>query len=164
MLLVWIPPRTRCTTLKFVSDLQQVGGCPSVSSINKTDHHDIFEILLKVALNTIKQTNKHLIIPNCIWMFSIGSLIVTWPLTIIEWPTYFHWTGWQPFYFYRQFCFNRGVVTIDNLSIFTFTDNVHILSLSNSVNKLKTIATLKDKHHVSYPGIWARYKNLFHLN
>jgi hypothetical protein len=75
--------------------------------------------LLKVALNTIKQTNKHLIIPNCIWMFSIGSLIVTWPLTIIEWPTYFHWTGWQPFYFYRQFCFNRGVVTIDNLSIFT---------------------------------------------
>ena len=25
---------------------------------NKTDHHDITEILLKVALNTIKQTNK----------------------------------------------------------------------------------------------------------
>jgi hypothetical protein len=30
-----------------------------VSSTNKTDHHDITEILLKVALNTIKQTNKH---------------------------------------------------------------------------------------------------------
>jgi hypothetical protein len=28
-----------------------------VSSINKTDRHDITEILLKVALNTIKQTN-----------------------------------------------------------------------------------------------------------
>jgi hypothetical protein len=27
----------------------------SVSSINKTDHHDITEILLKVALNTINQ-------------------------------------------------------------------------------------------------------------
>jgi hypothetical protein len=27
-----------------------------VSSINKTDHHDITEILLKVALNTINQT------------------------------------------------------------------------------------------------------------
>jgi hypothetical protein len=26
---------------------------------NKTDDHDIAEILLKVALNTIKQTNKH---------------------------------------------------------------------------------------------------------
>jgi len=26
-----------------------------VSSINKTDRHDIFEILLKVALNTINQ-------------------------------------------------------------------------------------------------------------
>jgi len=26
---------------------------------NKTDRYDITEILLKVALNTIKQTNKH---------------------------------------------------------------------------------------------------------
>jgi hypothetical protein len=30
-------------------------GTP-VSSTNKTDRHDITEILLKVALNTIKQT------------------------------------------------------------------------------------------------------------
>ena len=30
-----------------------------LSSTNKTDHHDITEILLKVALNTIIQTNKH---------------------------------------------------------------------------------------------------------
>jgi hypothetical protein len=29
-----------------------------VSSTNKTDRHDITEILLKVALNTIKQTDK----------------------------------------------------------------------------------------------------------
>jgi hypothetical protein len=34
--------------IKFVSDLRQV------SFINKTDRHDIKEILLKVALNTIK--------------------------------------------------------------------------------------------------------------
>ena len=32
-------------------------GTP-VSSTNKTDRHDINEILLKVALNTIKQTNE----------------------------------------------------------------------------------------------------------
>jgi hypothetical protein len=30
---------------------------PPVSSYNKTDRHDITEILLKVASNTIKQTN-----------------------------------------------------------------------------------------------------------
>jgi hypothetical protein len=30
-----------------------------VFSTKKTDRHDITEILLKVALNTIKQTNKH---------------------------------------------------------------------------------------------------------
>jgi hypothetical protein len=43
--------------IKFVSDLQQVGGFSlgsSVSSTNKTDRHDIASILLKVALNTIK--------------------------------------------------------------------------------------------------------------
>ena len=31
---------------------------PPVSSTNKTDRHDITEILLKVALDTIKQTSK----------------------------------------------------------------------------------------------------------
>ena len=34
---------------------------PLVSSTNKTDCHNITEILLKVALNTIKQTNKQTI-------------------------------------------------------------------------------------------------------
>jgi hypothetical protein len=31
---------------------------PPVSSTNKTYRHDIIELLLKVALSTIKQTNK----------------------------------------------------------------------------------------------------------
>ena len=47
--------------IKVVSDLRQVGGFSAgtpVSSTNKTDRHDIAEILLKVALNTIKQTTK----------------------------------------------------------------------------------------------------------
>jgi hypothetical protein len=46
--------------IKFVSDLRQVGGFHRVlrfSSTNKTDRHDITDILLKVTLNTIKQTN-----------------------------------------------------------------------------------------------------------
>jgi hypothetical protein len=45
--------------IKFVSDLRQVGGFLRVlpfSSTNKTDSHDIAEILLKVVLNTINQT------------------------------------------------------------------------------------------------------------
>ena len=45
--------------MTFVSDLWQVGGFSPdtpVSSTNKTDHHDIAEILLKVALNTITLT------------------------------------------------------------------------------------------------------------
>ena len=39
--------------IKFVGDLPQVGT--PVASTNKTDHHDITEILLKVALNTKNQ-------------------------------------------------------------------------------------------------------------
>ena len=42
--------------IKFVSDLRNIGdffsGTP-ISSLNKTDRHDIAEILLKVASNTI---------------------------------------------------------------------------------------------------------------
>jgi hypothetical protein len=40
---------------KFVSDFRQVGGFLLVLWYNKTDCHDIAEILLKVALNTITQ-------------------------------------------------------------------------------------------------------------
>jgi hypothetical protein len=43
--------------IKFASDLRQAGGflwvLRPVSSTNKTDHHDITEILLKVLLNII---------------------------------------------------------------------------------------------------------------
>jgi len=42
--------------IEFLSDLRQIGGFHRilwVSSTNKTDHHDITERLLKVALNTI---------------------------------------------------------------------------------------------------------------
>jgi len=35
--------------------------CPPISSANKTDRHYIIEIVLKVALNTIKQ-NKHTLV------------------------------------------------------------------------------------------------------
>jgi hypothetical protein len=37
---------------------QWFSPCTPVSSVNKIDRHEIAEILLKVALNTIKQTNK----------------------------------------------------------------------------------------------------------
>jgi protein gp37 len=47
--------------IKFVSVLEEVGGFfpgTTVSSINKTDCHEITETLLKVALNTINQLNQ----------------------------------------------------------------------------------------------------------
>ena len=50
------PPCSNVYSNKFVSDLQQVGGFLLVLWFppqNKTDHHDIQEILLIVALNSI---------------------------------------------------------------------------------------------------------------
>jgi hypothetical protein len=47
--------------IKLVSDLRHIGGfllVLPISSTNETDRHDITEILLKVALNTTKPTNK----------------------------------------------------------------------------------------------------------
>ena len=46
--------------IKFTSDWLVVSPGSLVSSTNKSDRNDITEILLKVALNTIKQTNKNL--------------------------------------------------------------------------------------------------------
>ena len=57
--------------IKFVSDLRQVGGflkvlTTQVSSTNKTDHHNITEILLKVAINTITLTQMNSLERNLI--------------------------------------------------------------------------------------------------
>ena len=64
--LLWVrlPLRARCTTSCdtvcqwLVTDRWFSPGTP-VSSTNKTDRHDITEILFKVALNTRKQPKKH---------------------------------------------------------------------------------------------------------
>ena len=63
MLSVRLSIRARCTILCDQVCQRHATGCwfspvPSVSSNNKTDRHDITEILLRVALNTIKQRSK----------------------------------------------------------------------------------------------------------
>jgi hypothetical protein len=49
--------------VKCVSELWWFSPGTQVSSTNKTDRHDITEILLKVALNTINQQS------NCMLLF-----------------------------------------------------------------------------------------------
>jgi hypothetical protein len=66
MLWVRISIRARCTTLcdkvcHWLATGQWFSPGSPVSSTNKTDRYDITEILLKVALNTIKQPNKQTI-------------------------------------------------------------------------------------------------------
>ena len=63
MLQVRISNRARCTALcdkvgQRLATGQWFSLGPLVSSTNKTDHLDITEILLKVALSTMKPTNQ----------------------------------------------------------------------------------------------------------
>ena len=78
MLWVLIPIVVRCTTLyNKVCQWLATGwwfslGHP-VSSINKTDRHDIAEILLKVALNTIKPNQTKLLgqVRYCCFIYTL---------------------------------------------------------------------------------------------
>ena len=74
MLWVRLPLRARSTTLchkvcQWLATGQwfSLDLGPMVSSTNETDRHDILEILLKVALNTIKQTN--------IWLVTVSGQV-----------------------------------------------------------------------------------------
>jgi hypothetical protein len=66
ILWVWISIRARCTTLcdQVCQWFAAVQWFSPVSSFNITDHHDVTEILLKVALNTIKQTKHNILLNN----------------------------------------------------------------------------------------------------
>ena len=64
--------------IEFVSDLQQVGGFSldsPVSSTNKTDHHDIAEILLKIVLDTITHPIALILSLDCTNKNNIGFYI-----------------------------------------------------------------------------------------
>jgi hypothetical protein len=66
------------TTLKFVSDIREVGDFPPgtpVSSTKKTDHHDITEILLEVALNTINHNKPSIHVYYMSMLESLSILI-----------------------------------------------------------------------------------------
>jgi hypothetical protein len=72
---VRISIKSRCTTLcdkvcQWLATGRWYSSDPPVSSTNKTDRHDLTEIVLKVTSNTIKQTNKQTtsdIIEKIVW-------------------------------------------------------------------------------------------------
>jgi hypothetical protein len=85
------------TTLKFVSDLRQVGGfSPDIPafSTNKSDCHDITKILLKVLSNTIKPNHPKLDLDVIHSGYKYYVLIMYCDLLIHVIIVYhWHWTG-----------------------------------------------------------------------
>ena len=84
MLWVRIRIKARCTTLcdqvcQWLATGRWFSPGPPVSSINKTDRHDMNEILLKVALNTIKQTIQNLTCHKGQIVLSMMMIMATLP-------------------------------------------------------------------------------------
>ena len=73
--LVRIPLMTRCASIQYYV-IKFVSLFSPVSATNKTDPHDIAEILLKVAFNTITLTltpiNSYLI--DCVFFVGLSSI------------------------------------------------------------------------------------------
>ena len=95
MLWVWISIRARCTALcdkvcQWLATSWWFSLGPLVSSNNNTDRHDITEILLKVALDTIKQTNNI----DKVFFFFFSVTFIVW----IKSNGLPHWTSWWPGY------------------------------------------------------------------
>ena len=84
--------RARCTTLcDKVCQWLATGRWfspgppgPLVSSTKKTYHHDITEILLKVALNTIKHQTNRPFMANTEWNSNQGRVQILWPCKFIS--------------------------------------------------------------------------------
>ena len=80
-LILWVQIliRARCTTLcdkvcQWLVTGRWFSPGPPISSTNNIDHHDITEILLKVALNTIKQTNMKTVVFSA--LININSVFI----------------------------------------------------------------------------------------
>ena len=71
-------------------------GTP-VSSTNKTDRHDITEILLKVALNNINQTKLNYIFFISYYYLFLVSVVIVFHL-FMQW-FYFIFSQWINFWF-----------------------------------------------------------------
>ena len=73
-----------------------------ISSINKTDHHDLTVKLLKVVLNTINQTKIKLVDNQEIILSQIQNSQIATPFIFIhkyllQTKCYFHWTLYTSF-------------------------------------------------------------------
>jgi hypothetical protein len=74
-----------------------------------TDRHDITEILLKVALNTIKQTNKRL--TDSVYHFGIFSLFLNIKNKFRQWKSLIQmlirWFFSYEMYYYTIICYDK---------------------------------------------------------
>ena len=124
-------------------------GIP-VSSTNKTDSHDITEILLKVALNTIKTKTK--------------------PILKILTEFRFHWFAntWimEPFIIHHKYYNNeRKILSICiHHELWKYSPNSDFVDLS--VLGLRSHSTYSDWHHYSFDKTEYSYyspNHLYHL-
>ena len=115
--------------IKFVSDLRQVGGFLRVLRfhfINKTDSHYITEILLKVALNTVKNVGLFLIdigincVAHCLlcYCFKFSKVIVLTVFSYVTITGFFFMiypTNYQKLWFLTIYQCSWNMIIIENV-------------------------------------------------
>jgi hypothetical protein len=114
MFWVRISIRARYTTLcdkvrQWLATCRWFSPEPTVSSTNKADRHDKTEILLKVALNTTKQTNSEM---SHIWKEYLTSEIIKqdksskyYTLCVEQNTVFIYWFNTQLFNFPLSTCY-----------------------------------------------------------
>jgi len=142
MMWVRISIRARCTTLcdkvcQWLATSRWFSAGPPVSSLNKTDRHDIAEILLKVALNTIKQTNKQTNKQQTKWCFTDWKHNKIANSFIFKFDTIWFCFNWYFFFkyilfMYLTFVFNYLISRIRNSTEMTIKYNLHF-SINNYI-------------------------------
>jgi len=126
--------------IKFVSDLQVATGRwfslgTPVSSTNKTDRHDITEIVLKVALNTINITKPINRSISDIYVFIQRVLQPTCYIFLKTWLIPLHPMGdiGQPQFLSTSSCFGLSSLPLPMLYLCPAALRLHLCAMSSLV-------------------------------
>jgi hypothetical protein len=150
--------RARCITLydkvcQWLATGRWFSPGPPVSSTNKTDRHDITEILFKVVLNTIKQTNK----TSQLIYFHLRHIIYRNLSNILPWM-YFRYTVWSMYPSVINKCFTSCSILTYRKLICSLRRNLHSRSpiFSCSPNLSVILSVWRSKSCTQRSGRWLR--------
>ena len=130
-------------------------GTPA-SSTTKTGRHDIAEILMKVALSTKKQTNKHITVVNDVYAFVYQKMLNTKRYFVSRWYFEMHLKNYLlnnvKFNIYLDvfYCLLENIKKYCVGTISWFTENIHHFSSSGPKVSVRYCTTITCHYPVNF--------------